>query len=289
MVNKKTHVRTDRSWCYRHTHGLVSWDCDAHYQGNSLVLQGHLRWFFICPFVQLHELLFPQHTHGHTHNIVRVHVLPGTLKKSGHCWKDTMATKANQTTVEAAAVDRCTSALSSSSKPTREVRNANSSQELQRYYDQLWNSNQRSSPPLIFYRKLSCDGEKGFISNACVDCSPEVCAKSYPELSTGIDGITNSVPSISSERAPCQLDSPGEGGQADRNRTGNTHCSCAMSSPRLIPNIDCCLSHTSSHLSPGDNPSLCPSPTHPKQRHGRRSSLPVSMMAFHKVIEAHLH
>lgn len=78
--NKKTHVRTDWSWCCRHTHGLVSWDCEAYYQGNSSVLQGHLRGFFICPFVQLHKLLFPQH--AHSHNILCVHVLSMTLKRS---------------------------------------------------------------------------------------------------------------------------------------------------------------------------------------------------------------
>lgn len=194
-----------------------------------------------------------------------------------------MSTKASQTPAEDAVVDRCTTAPSSSSKPPREVRNINANQELQRYYDQLWNSNQRSSPPLIFYRKLPCDGDKGFISNesvsnACLGRSSGGCEKPYPELSTGTHGIANVVPLISSEGTPCQLDSPGEGGQADRNRTGSSHCSSTMSTPQMIPNIECCLSHTSCHLSP------CSSPMQQKQRHGRRSSLPVSMMAFHKVI-----
>lgn len=211
------------------------------------------------------------------------------LQKKGHSWKDTMSTKASQTPAEAV-VDRCSTAPSSSSKPTREVRNTNASQELQRYYDQLWNSNQRSSPPLIFYRKLPCDGEKGFISNeACVDRSSGGCQKPYPELSTGTDGIPNVVPLISSEGTPCQLDSPREGGQADRNTTGSSHCSSTMSTPQMIPNIDCCLSHTSSHLSPVHSPCFGSSPTQQKQRHGRRSSLPVSMMAFHKVIYMQLH
>lgn len=313
--NKKTHVRTDWSCCCRHTHGLVSWDCEAYYQGNSSVLQGHLRGFFICPFVQLHKLLFPQHTHSH--NILCVHVLSGTLKRSveaefiiylflagkkiicthsgsisfsskllnkGESWMDTMSTKASQTPAEAAVVDRCSTAPSGSGKPTRELRNANANQELQRYYDQLWNSNQRSSPPLIFYRKLPCDGEKGFISNeACVGRSSGGCEKPYPELPTGPDGSANVVPLISSEGRPCQLDSPGEGSQADRNRTGSSRCSSAMSTPH----IDCCLSHTSSHLSPVH--SFGSSPTQQKRRHGRRSSLPVSMMAFHKVIYMQLH
>ncbi|XP_056881029.1 1-phosphatidylinositol 4,5-bisphosphate phosphodiesterase epsilon-1 isoform X2 [Takifugu flavidus] len=198
-----------------------------------------------------------------------------------------MSTKASQTLAEAAVVDRCSTAPSSSSKPTREVRNTNANQELQRYYDQLWNSNQRSSPPLIFYRKLPCDGEKGLIpnealSNACLDRSSGGCEEPYPELSTGTDGIANVVPLISSEGTLCQLDSPGEGGQADRNRTGSSHCSSAMSTPQMIPNIDCCLSHTSSHLSPVHSPCFGSSPTQQKQRRGRRSSLPVSMMAFHK-------
>lgn len=192
--------------------------------------------------------------------------------------------KASQTPAEDAVVDRCTTAPSSGSKPTREARNTNANQELQRYYDQLWNSNQRSSPPLIFYRKLPCDGEKGFISseavsNACLGRSSGGCEKPYPEPSTGTDGIANVVPLISSEGTPCQLDSPGEGGQAGRNRTGSSHCSSTMSTPQMIPNIKCCPSHASSHLSP----CFGSSPTQQKRRHGRRSSLPVSMMAFHKV------
>lgn len=185
-------------------------------------------------------------------------------------------------------MDQCTSAPSRGSKSSREVRNVGTSQELQRYYDQLWNSNQRSSPPLIFYRKLSCDREEGFISREAISkaCN-EVCEKPYPELPTAIDGITSALPLISSEGAPCQLDSPGEGMRPDRNRTGITRCSCAMSSPQMIPNIYCCLSHTSSlspSVSPVHSPRPCSSPSQPKQRHVRRSSLPVSMMALRKVI-----
>lgn len=221
---------------------------------------------------------------------------PNCKKKEG-CWRDTMTTKANQTPAEGAVVNQSTSAPASGKKPTREVRNANTSQELQRYYDQLWNSNQRSSPPLTFYRKLSCDGEKGFILNeaiskACIDCSSEVCEKLYPELLTGIDRITDTVPLISSEGAPCQLDSPGEGVLADRNRTGSGHCSFTMSSPQMIPDMSCCPSHTSS-VSPGASPMhssrFCFSSPHPKQRHVRRSSLPVSMMAFDQVSCVQLH
>lgn len=203
-----------------------------------------------------------------------------------------MTTKANQT-AEDTVVDQSTSTPASGKKPTREVRNANTSQELQRYYDQLWNSNQRSSPPLTFYRKLSCDGEKGFslneaISKACIDCSSEVC----PELPTGVDRITDAVPLVSSEGAPCQLDGPGEGVLADRNRTGSSHSSFTMLSPQMIPSIHCCLSHTSSvspRVSPRHSPSLCSSPSQPNQWHIRRSSLPMSVMAFHKVIFMQLH
>lgn len=205
-----------------------------------------------------------------------------------------MTTKANQTPAEDAAVDQSTSAPASGKKPTR---NANTSQELQRYHDQLWNSNQRSSPPLTFYRKLSCDGEKGFmlnetISKACIDCSSEVCEKRYLELPTGIDRITNAVPLISSKGAPSQLNSPGEGVIEDRNRTGSGHCPFTMSSAQMIPNIYCCLNHTSGvrpRVSPMYSPCLCSSLSQPEQRHVRRSNMPVSMMAFHKVIYVHLH
>ncbi len=210
-----------------------------------------------------------------------------------------MATEENQTQVGAVDLPRRASPPSTGSRPSRESRPANDRQEVRRYSDQLRYSKQRSSPSLLLYRKLSCDSGKGTILDEeyeCLDYSSKVLSaeeKLYPELSAGkrIEGITNTVtpiPGNSSEGCPCQLDTPGEGVDAGRNRTGSTRCSCTMSSLYMSPNIYCCRTPRSS---PSPNPSpvhssrLSSSPSRPSQRHIRRSSLPVSMLAFHKVIK----
>lgn len=207
-----------------------------------------------------------------------------------------MATEANQTQIEAAVLAQRTSPPSTGNRPSREFRHVNNSQEAQRYSDHLWYSKQRSSPSLLFYRKLSSDSGEGTILNEeydCLDCSSKVLStneKLYPELSTGmsLDGITNAVtpiPGKSSEGSPCQLDSSGEGVDAGRNRTGSTRCSCTMSSPHTSADIYSCHSPTSSPSpSPVHSPRLSSSPSRPNQRHTRRSSLPVSVLAFHMVI-----
>lgn len=212
-----------------------------------------------------------------------------------------MATEENQTQVGAVVLAQRASPPSTGSRPSREARHANDSQEVRRYSDQLWHSKQRSSPSLLLYRKLSCDSGKGTILDEeyeCLDFSSKALSteeKLYPELSAGsrIEGITNTVtpvPGKSSEGSPCQLDTPGEGVDAGRNRTGSTRCSCTMSSLYTSPNIYCCHSPRSSP-SPSSSPvhtpclSTSPSPSRPHQRHIRRSSLPVSMLAFHKVIK----
>lgn len=64
-----------------YAHGLVSCDCEPYYQGNSSVLQGHRRGFSIWQFVQLHKLLFPQHTHK-THTDYILYVMSWSLERS---------------------------------------------------------------------------------------------------------------------------------------------------------------------------------------------------------------
>ncbi|XP_027145391.1 1-phosphatidylinositol 4,5-bisphosphate phosphodiesterase epsilon-1 isoform X1 [Larimichthys crocea] len=203
-----------------------------------------------------------------------------------------MATEENQTQVVAAVLARRASPPSTGSRSSREARHANNCQEAQRYADQLWHSKERSSPPLLFYRKLSCDSGKGTILDEeydCLDCGSKILnaeEKLYPEPSAGksIEGIANPVtpiPGESSEGSPCQLDTSGEGVDTGRNRTGSTRCSCTMSSLYVSPNIYCC--HTP-RSSPGSvhSPRLSSIPSQPTRRHVRRSSLPVSMLAFHK-------
>lgn len=162
--------------------------------------------------------------------------------------------------------------------PSREARHANDSQEVWRHSDQSWQSKQRSSPSLVFYRKLSCDRGKGNILDEeyeCLDFDSKLSSteeKHYPELSTGkeIEGITNtltSTPGTSSKASQCQLDTLEE--VVDANRNGSVQCSCTLSSLNMGP----------------DRSSPAPSPSKANRRHVRRSSLPVSMLAFHKVTQ----
>ncbi|KAK5905971.1 hypothetical protein CgunFtcFv8_001875 [Champsocephalus gunnari] len=63
-------------------------------------------------------------------------------------------------------------------------------------------------------------------------------------------------------------------------------CSCHLSSLHTGPNIYCCHGHRSSpnpSSSPLQSPRRCHSPSQHHRRHVRRSSLPVSMLAFNKM------
>ncbi|KAL7371858.1 hypothetical protein ABVT39_006228 [Epinephelus coioides] len=208
-----------------------------------------------------------------------------------------MSTEENQTQVETVVLAQRATPPSTGSGPSREARHANDSQEVRQHLDQLWHSKQRSSPSLLLYRKLPCDSGKVAVLDEGYECLEyrsklsSAAEKLYPELKAGkrIDGITNTamlIPGKSSEGSPCQLDTPGEGVDAGRNRTGSARCSCTLSSLYTSPNIYCCHSSGSSP-SPSSSPvhsrRLCPSPSQPNQRHIRRSSLPVSMLAFHKI------
>ncbi|KAI9514187.1 hypothetical protein NQZ68_035214 [Dissostichus eleginoides] len=199
-----------------------------------------------------------------------------------------MSTEENQTQVGSVVLAQRASPPSSGSRPNRETRH--DSQEVWRYSDQSWNSKQRSSPSLLFYRKLSCDSEKGPILDKEYDCL-DYSSKLQPSAGKRIEGVTNTVtliPEKSSEGSPCQLDTSGEGVDAGRNRTGRTPCSCPLSSLQTAPNIYCCHSrrsspNPSSSSSPVQSPRRCHSPSQHHRRHVRRSSLPVSMLAFNKM------
>lgn len=202
-----------------------------------------------------------------------------------------MATEENQTQVDAAVLAPRASPPSTGSCSSRDARHKNNNQEVQHHSDQLWHSKQRSSPSLLLYRKLSCDSGKGTIlQEECEspDCGSKLSTaeeKLCPELLADktIEKITNTVtqiPGKSSEGPLCQLDTPGDDVDA-----GSTNCSCTTSSLYTSPNIYCCHSSRSSlSPSPVHSPRLSSSPSRPNQRHIRRSSLPVSMLAFHKVI-----
>uniref|UniRef100_A0A672JF31 Phosphoinositide phospholipase C n=1 Tax=Salarias fasciatus TaxID=181472 RepID=A0A672JF31_SALFA len=102
-----------------------------------------------------------------------------------------MATEENQPQVGPAVSTRHVSPPSSGSKPSRDAKHANPSQETWRAPDQLWQSRQRSSPSLLLYRKLSCDSGKGTILDEqyeSLDYSSKASSgkeKLNPELPTG--------------------------------------------------------------------------------------------------------
>lgn len=176
-----------------------------------------------------------------------------------------MATDGNQTRMEASLAARRTSPPAASRKRGRGVKHANHNQEVQRYSEHLWLSKQRSSPSLLFYRKLSDDSSEGAVSNEeydCADCGAKVQA-----------GARN---------APAQPSAPGrssseerQGGDATRGGALRSHC---CTSP------DTSTSSPTSSASPADSPHLASGPVRAHPRHSRRSSLPVSMLPFHMVV-----
>ncbi|XP_069373582.1 1-phosphatidylinositol 4,5-bisphosphate phosphodiesterase epsilon-1 isoform X1 [Paralichthys olivaceus] len=204
-----------------------------------------------------------------------------------------MATEENPTQVGAVVL----TPPSTGSRTSRDARHSNDSQEVWHYCDQMLQSKQRSSPTLPLYGKLSCDSGKGTILDeecTCLDYNSKVLRaedKLYPELTAGnrIKGITNTatlIPGKSLEGSPCQLDAPGEGVDAGGNRTGSTRCSCTVSNLHASANSSCCHSHRSTpspKSSPAHSPHLSSRPSRPNQRHVRRSSLPVSMLALSKM------
>lgn len=177
-----------------------------------------------------------------------------------------MATKGNQTRMEASLGTQRTSPPAVARKPVRGVKHPNNNQEVQRYSEHLWLSKQRSSPSLLFYRKLSDDSSEGAVSNEeydCVDCGAKVLAGALK------DPAPPSALRTTSSR---------EGQSGDTSRNGAIR-SCCCTSP------DTSTSSPTSSASPADSPHLASSPARPHAQHSRRSSLPVSMMAFHTVLK----
>lgn len=209
-----------------------------------------------------------------------------------------MATEENLAQIGSVVLAQRSSSPSTRSRPSREARLSSNSREVHRYSDQLWQSKQQSSPSLLLYRKLSYDSGEGTVLDGeyeCFDYSPKILSakeKLHPVRSAGkgIEGITNmvtAIPGKSSEASPCQLDIPGEGVDPGRNRTGSTDCSCTTS-PYTYPNMNSChspRSNPSPRSSPVNSLHFSSSPTQPNHRHIRRSSMPVSMLTFYKVIK----
>uniref|UniRef100_A0A3Q0RX65 Phosphoinositide phospholipase C n=1 Tax=Amphilophus citrinellus TaxID=61819 RepID=A0A3Q0RX65_AMPCI len=159
----------------------------------------------------------------------------------------------------------------------------------------MCHSKQASGPSLLLCRKSSCDSGKGTVLGKEYewhDYSSAIISnkeKPYPELSTGkkIEGMTP-VLRKSSEESLCQLDTTGGSVDAGTNRSASTHYFCTQSSRYTNANTYSCRSARSSPSpgsSPVHSPCLSSRASCPKYRHIRRGSLPVSMLAFHKVIK----
>ncbi|XP_068161011.1 1-phosphatidylinositol 4,5-bisphosphate phosphodiesterase epsilon-1 isoform X2 [Antennarius striatus] len=204
-----------------------------------------------------------------------------------------MATDANQTQVGGGVLAPSASTSSNGNRPSGEARHANDIQDVQRYSDQVWQPKQQNSLSSLPYRKLSSERRVTILREKFehLDCSSNVSCtedKPYSELPPGkrTEGMSDTftaMPGKSSERSPCQLDSSREGVDADRNRLKFTQCSCTTSSLHICSGMYDSHSPTTSQCpNPAPSPRLSSIPTQPHQRHVRRSSLPVSVLALHE-------
>lgn len=199
-----------------------------------------------------------------------------------------MATERNQTQAGNAVLANNASPPSNGSRLNRETKHANNKTDAWRSSDQLWLSNQRSSPSLVFYRKLSCDSVDGTIlTEEHVDFKySSIVLKEKEKLFAELSAVKNievetPAPKESLEGSLWKLENLVD---ARENKTGSTHCACGLSSSHTCTNAYSC--HDSSP-SPSSSPSQCrhvsSSSSCPNKRSIRRGSLPVSMLTFHKV------
>lgn len=207
---------------------------------------------------------------------------------------DVMATEENQTQAGHEILAQPVPPPSTGKSPNRKAKHANNGQEAWSCSDQMWLSKQRSSPSLLLYRKLSSDSMNGTILDEeyeDLNYSSKVLStkeKLFAELSTGTTKGMTPVSEQSSEGPVWQLDTPRDVVGAGGNETGSPHWSCALSSIYTSPDTYSCHSPRSSpspSSSPVQSHHPSSSPSCPNKRHIRRGSLPVSMLAFHKVIK----
>uniref|UniRef100_A0A3P9I684 Phosphoinositide phospholipase C n=1 Tax=Oryzias latipes TaxID=8090 RepID=A0A3P9I684_ORYLA len=150
------------------------------------------------------------------------------------------------------------------SRPLRDKALKSSGQEVWRGCDQLWLSKQRSSPSLLFYRKLSCESVNGVHSaEECVEYS-----YSSQILSTKEKLLPEPSADKNCDRMKNIL---GDSESTKPDRTSSSH----------VPSDHSTSVNTNSDSK--SSPSFCTSCSN--KRHIRRGSLPVSMLAFYKVIK----
>uniref|UniRef100_A0A3P9MIG5 Phosphoinositide phospholipase C n=1 Tax=Oryzias latipes TaxID=8090 RepID=A0A3P9MIG5_ORYLA len=143
------------------------------------------------------------------------------------------------------------------SRPLRDKALTSSGQEVWRGCDQLWLSKQRSSPSLLFYRKLSCESVNGVHSaEECVEYS-----YSSQILSTKEKLLPEPSADKNCDRMKNIL---GDSESTKPDRTSSSH----------VPSDHSTSVNTNSDSK--SSPSFCTSC--PNKRHIRRDSLPVSML-----------
>lgn len=183
-----------------------------------------------------------------------------------------MASEENQTL----SCDAISSLQLSGSRTCREARHANGSQAVRQYLSShdSWKETTLNEE----YRCLK------YSSQLCTEDKHTEC----PQLSIGKRSRSRTnpvtpIPGRGLEGSPCQLNITGEGVDAGSNTAGST-CSCTLSNLYMSPNGYCCHS-------PASSPKLSSSSTtsHCKKQHIRHSSLPLSMLTFHKVIKVVVH
>lgn len=192
-----------------------------------------------------------------------------------------MATEGKQTKVGSAVAFHHVSPLSTGSRPSKEDKHATNLPEAGRSSDRLWLSKQRSCPSLL-HRKLSCDSDRGtFLDEHCEDFKFNTKAistkeKLFAELST-VENIERKAKICrKSSEGSVLLDTTGDDMGEERAKATSSPCSCGMSS--FEKSLNSCLCHS---------PQSSPSPGSGPVQHCnlRRGSLPVSMLAFHKVVQ----
>ncbi|XP_028331873.1 1-phosphatidylinositol 4,5-bisphosphate phosphodiesterase epsilon-1 isoform X7 [Gouania willdenowi] len=151
-------------------------------------------------------------------------------------------------------------------KPSKEIKQGNTSQDIWSRHEQMWISKQRSSPSLLLFRKLSNDSETGtdfddeylFVNHSSKDSSSK--ETMWKERNVEVLAV---VPTNKSGTSPCHLESSE---YISKNQT-TEHFNSTQSSPS--PNSSPTYSRRSS-------------PALRKRGHIRRGSLPVSMLVFNK-------
>ncbi|XP_053720774.1 1-phosphatidylinositol 4,5-bisphosphate phosphodiesterase epsilon-1 isoform X1 [Synchiropus splendidus] len=191
-----------------------------------------------------------------------------------------MTSEKNQKMVKTVAVSQHTSPPSSGLRTSREARRSNDSQETQKFSEQLWQSKQRSSPSLLFYRKLTCDHDEGTFLDKDYECLA-FCPEREPHqehfLDKNIKTTFEKCPPSDTTECLGQLETI----DTIRKKNEYLHNSTSINE-HANSTKNCCPKSTQSPCNSPDYSSQVIYTSRPNQHHARRSSMPVSVMAFYK-------